>query len=88
MGLAATHRFNDPLSGEGQHLVLQLSEEEAFAGPPLGVQPDRDGHRQRRLRQDVGERAAVEVVPEDVLTVLIGVQPDQKLKDVSSLGRV
>ena len=52
MGLAATHRFNDPLSGEGQHLVLQLSEEEAFAGPPLGIQPDRDGHRQRRLRQD------------------------------------
>ena len=63
-----------PVPGKVLHLVLQLLQEETLAGAPLGVQTHRDGGGEGGLRQDVRQGAAVEIVAQHVLTVLVGVQ--------------
>ena len=73
-----TYRFHNPLPCKRQHFVLEFSEKETFARAPLCVEADGDGHRQCRLRQDVGQGAAVQVVAQDVLAVLAGIQPRHK----------
>lgn len=54
--------------------TFKFIQQERLPGAPARVQPHGDGHGQARLRQHVGERGAVQLVPEHVLVVFVCVQ--------------
>lgn len=64
----------DPFSCKMLHLFSKLFQQETLPASPFCVQTHCDWHRKGRLGEDVGKGAAIEVVSQHILGVLIRVQ--------------
>ena len=86
-------RWPNPLPQVASEILHQLVDKQTLAAAPLGVQPHGDWEAETGLREDVTQRHAIQLVPQQVLwdAVLIGVElppPKQLAEDGPSCSQV